>query len=306
MQSTEKSLGVLLIQFFELYGREFNYEKVGIRITNGGSYINKEELLKDSNDVGYRPITLYIEDPLAPDNDICRSSYAILQIQRAFNYAYNVLLSGVNTLHYDNMLGLSILSRIIRMSDDVIHYRHWLFSKFRSQVSETEVNHTQTHSERNSSLSSNCSTSSDDSNVQSECSDKISSPNKHGINQHANGKVYSDVCQKSQKMNNLKSRKWPLSTTVSSSNIAESKTVSTIAVPSPRVVLVKSEIPVVSSMSINTNNPNQLVSQNIAKINNNNNNNNNHLIKNTKANNIRSNQEISRRKKNKTHFASRN
>jgi DNA polymerase sigma len=40
----EVNLGVLLIEFFELYGRKFNYLKTGIRIKGDGSYISKEEV----------------------------------------------------------------------------------------------------------------------------------------------------------------------------------------------------------------------------------------------------------------------
>lgn len=38
------NLGVLLIEFLELYGRKFNYVKTGIRIKDGGQYISKEEV----------------------------------------------------------------------------------------------------------------------------------------------------------------------------------------------------------------------------------------------------------------------
>lgn len=38
------NLGVLLIEFFELYGRHFNYLKTGIRIKDGGAYISKDEV----------------------------------------------------------------------------------------------------------------------------------------------------------------------------------------------------------------------------------------------------------------------
>lgn len=42
--SHEVNLGVLLIEFLELYGRKFNYVKTGIRVKNGGTYISKEEV----------------------------------------------------------------------------------------------------------------------------------------------------------------------------------------------------------------------------------------------------------------------
>ena len=63
--SLDKNLGVLLIEFFELYGRTFNYMRTGIRIKNGGDYIPKEDFLKDM-DNGHMPGLMCIEDPLNP------------------------------------------------------------------------------------------------------------------------------------------------------------------------------------------------------------------------------------------------
>mgnify|MGYP002655371420 CR=1 FL=1 len=73
------NLGVLLLEFLELYGRKFNYMKTGISIKNGGRYIPKEELQREMVD-GHRPSLLCIEDPLTPGNDIGRSSYGELKI----------------------------------------------------------------------------------------------------------------------------------------------------------------------------------------------------------------------------------
>lgn len=65
VSSPNTNIGVLLIEFFELYGRHFNYLKTGIRIKDGGSYVAKDEVQKSMLD-GYRPSMLYIEDPLQP------------------------------------------------------------------------------------------------------------------------------------------------------------------------------------------------------------------------------------------------
>lgn len=79
----DANLGVLLIEFLELYGRKFNYMQTGIRIKDGGRYINKEEMQKDMTD-GHRPSLLCIEDPLLSTNDIGRSSYGVLQVNFFF------------------------------------------------------------------------------------------------------------------------------------------------------------------------------------------------------------------------------
>ena len=64
-RNPSENLGVLLIEFFELYGRHFNYLKTGIRIKDGGCYVAKDEMHKNMMD-SYRPSMLYIEDPLQP------------------------------------------------------------------------------------------------------------------------------------------------------------------------------------------------------------------------------------------------
>lgn len=73
------NIGVLLIEFFELYGRNFNYLKTGIRIKDGGCYVAKDEVQKNMLD-GYRPSMLYIEDPLQPGRN-CSNSSEVLNLK---------------------------------------------------------------------------------------------------------------------------------------------------------------------------------------------------------------------------------
>ena len=55
-----KNIGVLVMEFFELYGRYFNYEETGISLRDGGQYFTKRQR-------GWRdfkkPYLLSIEDP---------------------------------------------------------------------------------------------------------------------------------------------------------------------------------------------------------------------------------------------------
>ncbi|XP_060643846.2 terminal nucleotidyltransferase 4B [Anolis sagrei] len=134
--------GVLLIEFFELYGRHFNYLKTGIRIKDGGSYVAKDEVQKNMLD-GYRPSMLYIEDPLQPGNDVGRSSYGAMQVKQAFDYAYVVLSHAVSPIakYYPNNESESILGRIIRVTQEVATYRDWISKQWGSQSStETSCN----------------------------------------------------------------------------------------------------------------------------------------------------------------------
>uniref|UniRef100_A0A8C7E3K0 Terminal nucleotidyltransferase 4A n=1 Tax=Naja naja TaxID=35670 RepID=A0A8C7E3K0_NAJNA len=123
----DENLGMLLIEFFELYGRSFNYLKTGIRIKNGGAYIAKEEIMKTMTN-GYRPSMLCIEDPLLPGNDVGRSCYGAMQVKQVFDYAYIVLSHAVSPLakSYPNRDSESTLGRIIKVTEEVIDYRAWI------------------------------------------------------------------------------------------------------------------------------------------------------------------------------------
>ena len=61
-----QNLGVLVMEFFELYGRYFNFNNTGISIRNGGSYYNKSHRGWYDN---RKPNLFSIEDP----GDISRS-----------------------------------------------------------------------------------------------------------------------------------------------------------------------------------------------------------------------------------------
>jgi non-canonical poly(A) RNA polymerase PAPD5/7 len=62
-----QNLGVLVIEFFELYGCYFNYEEVGISLRDGGTYFNKAMRgWQDYKQIGL----LSIEDPSDPSAHI--------------------------------------------------------------------------------------------------------------------------------------------------------------------------------------------------------------------------------------------
>ncbi|KAJ0054883.1 hypothetical protein NL108_006286, partial [Boleophthalmus pectinirostris] len=139
-RNPNENLGVLLIEFFELYGRHFNYLKTGIRIKNGGAYIAKEEIMKSLTN-GSRPSMLCIEDPLLPGNDVGRGSYGAMHVKQVFDYAYTVLSHAVSPLarSYPNKDSESTLGRIIRLTQEVIDYREWIIKKWGGRdLSRTE------------------------------------------------------------------------------------------------------------------------------------------------------------------------
>ncbi|XP_024113612.1 terminal nucleotidyltransferase 4A isoform X1 [Oryzias melastigma] len=130
-RNPNENLGMLLIEFFELYGRHFNYLKTGIRIRNGGAYVAKEEMMKAMTN-GYRPSMLCIEDPLLPGNDVGRGSYGAMQVKQVFDYAYAILSHAVSPLarSYPNKDCESTLGRIIRLTQEVVDYREWIIKKW--------------------------------------------------------------------------------------------------------------------------------------------------------------------------------
>ncbi|KAJ8973046.1 hypothetical protein NQ317_011326 [Molorchus minor] len=167
LRNCSANLGVLLIEFFELYGRKFNYINTGIRIRDGGKYINKEDMQKEMID-GHRPSMLCIEDPLQPSNDIGRSSYGVLQVKRAFEYAYTVLSNVVHPLSlYTNCAQMSMLGRIVRVRDKVIEQRQRVEDSIRLRPSR--------------SSSTGSTSSAEDSAVSSEGSDGPSRDNSPNI-----------------------------------------------------------------------------------------------------------------------------
>ncbi|RDX92065.1 Non-canonical poly(A) RNA polymerase PAPD5, partial [Mucuna pruriens] len=86
--SAEHNLGVLLVHFFDFYGRKLNTSDVGVSC-NGASTFFKKSSKGFSNKA--RPGLIGIEDPQAPDNDIGKNSYNYFQIRSAFSLALKTL-----------------------------------------------------------------------------------------------------------------------------------------------------------------------------------------------------------------------
>ena len=120
-RSRDVNLGVLLLEFFEHYGKYFNYYQNAIRVTNGGSLISKNEfMLHDSN---YSPSILTIEDPLDHTNDIGKNSYGALHVKHAFESAFSNLYRAIGPLKATVDQHKSILGRIICINDDLVDKR---------------------------------------------------------------------------------------------------------------------------------------------------------------------------------------
>ncbi|KAF5358558.1 hypothetical protein D9756_001196 [Leucocoprinus leucothites] len=86
----EKNLGVLVMEFFELYGCHFNYDEVGISVRDGGTYFSKRiRGWYDTNRWG----CLSIEDPVDPSNDISSGSFGFPKVRTTLAGAHQILTS---------------------------------------------------------------------------------------------------------------------------------------------------------------------------------------------------------------------
>lgn len=86
--SPMQNLGVLLIEFFELYGHYYNYEKAGISIRDGGTYFDK--VARDWDDPR-NPTLLSIEDPVDITNDVSKNSYNMPRVRKTLAGAHEIL-----------------------------------------------------------------------------------------------------------------------------------------------------------------------------------------------------------------------
>ncbi|XP_070502874.1 non-canonical poly(A) RNA polymerase protein Trf4-1-like [Chironomus tepperi] len=173
------NLGLLLLEFLELYGRNFNYMTTGISIKNGGRHVTKEVLQKELNGDLLRPSILCIEDPLTPGNDVGKSSHGALQVKQAFETAYLTLCQAVapKNTQLNDCNAQSILGRVIKVSHEVISFRKWLQRSVMKNVTKEKIADRRLKWEANINASRS-SSSSDDVSEFNNSHDKSSLSNK--------------------------------------------------------------------------------------------------------------------------------
>ena len=109
---SESNLGILLVDFFRLYGRNLSHMNVGVSCRRGGLYFNKRSKGFFAEE---RPYLYAIEDPNDPTNDLGKNSYNATRARTAFEYAYYRLTASSTP-------GESLLQRIVRL-DPVLFAR---------------------------------------------------------------------------------------------------------------------------------------------------------------------------------------
>lgn len=111
-----ENLGVLLIDFFELYGKNFGYDDVAVSMTDGiPSYLNKYDW-RDIHPMR-NPFSLAIQDPGDKTNNISRGSFNIRDIKKAFAGAFDLLTNRcfeLDSATFSERKGKSILGNCIK------------------------------------------------------------------------------------------------------------------------------------------------------------------------------------------------
>ncbi|KAI3815004.1 hypothetical protein L1987_14654 [Smallanthus sonchifolius] len=83
----EHNLGVLLVTFFDMYGRKLNISDVGVSCYGGTFFSKKSKGFLNAN----RRSLISIQDPQDPENDIGKNSFNYFQIKSAFGMACSTL-----------------------------------------------------------------------------------------------------------------------------------------------------------------------------------------------------------------------
>ncbi|KAI0062345.1 Nucleotidyltransferase [Artomyces pyxidatus] len=127
-----QNLGVLVMEFFELYGFYFNYQEVGISLRGGGTYYSKVQRgWSDYQKSGL----LSIEDPGDPSNDVSKGSYNINRVRQTFAGAHGIMTAAaymqasvlsarrsgrsVNLRGHTDPGDMSILSSVLGVTQEV-------------------------------------------------------------------------------------------------------------------------------------------------------------------------------------------
>ena len=129
-ESEDANLGILLTEFFELYGRKFNYAKVGINVEGTGSYFNKMER-------GMNESTLCIIDPADPTNNVGRVCFGLWNVKCAFEHAFVTLSHALISTNDQYPSNKTILSLIVSVAKEVVEHRKWVEQQWGCTLSPT-------------------------------------------------------------------------------------------------------------------------------------------------------------------------
>ncbi|KAL5221594.1 hypothetical protein ABZP36_026307 [Zizania latifolia] len=116
----DRNLGILLITFFDFYGRKLNNWDVGISCNSTRTFFLKTDKNFANPD---RKYLLAIQDPMVPNNDIGKSSFNYFKVKSAFSKAYSILTDAnlITSLGPNR----SILGMIVRPDSVLLDRKGW-------------------------------------------------------------------------------------------------------------------------------------------------------------------------------------
>ncbi|SCU83564.1 LADA_0C12200g1_1 [Lachancea dasiensis] len=141
--STTENLGILLMDLFELYGKNFGYDHVAIAVqSDGASYLPKQ---KNSNLQNPRTsFSLAIQDPGDANNNISRGSFNIRDIKKAFAGAFDLLTNRcfeLDAATFKDRVGKSILGNVIKYRGKERDFKDERSLVVNSAIAENELYH---------------------------------------------------------------------------------------------------------------------------------------------------------------------
>lgn len=111
------NLGVILLEFLELYGKRFKTTRIGIRVDEQNpGYFKKAELQPPPYAKAQDETLLVIQDPNVLDNNISRSSFCVPTVLACFGEAYDALTEQMSNLaarDFDSRKGRTLLGLLI-------------------------------------------------------------------------------------------------------------------------------------------------------------------------------------------------
>lgn len=136
------NLGVLVIEFFELYGYSFNYSNVKISVTQGGSYIHRGSADSSQNE----RLRLFLINPIAGGN-VAKGTRNMPMIKASFALAFQELTSSIcrRQEKLDQHPRQTLEQPTISMSSKTISQQHSMIERVFWLPSHKEMKRSEIH-----------------------------------------------------------------------------------------------------------------------------------------------------------------
>jgi DNA polymerase sigma len=126
-----QNLGILLLDFLELYGKFFNYDQVGIHsdgyfpreCTNAKDSVEVSDKMKKLKDGGNA--YLVVVDPINPENNVSKGSFCMSTVRASFDHAFNLMTSFMGDPR-GSARGQSLLSGLLQADLEYNKHREWI------------------------------------------------------------------------------------------------------------------------------------------------------------------------------------